>query len=710
MLSPIALDTSPVDYYYHSTCDIETGRNGRLLAASLYYNGSEYEVYNDWGDWLSRVIALSKKNKKLRLVWAHNGANYDWQHLAEYIKKERPDISVKILLAGNTGVSMQLSITGIKYKIRLVDSYRLLPQSLASLSKDMGIETPKLDIEGVHPEELYNTNSNLFYEYLRHDTIAVSEILYKFQHIINENVCLHNPARELKTTIASMAMYVLRLEFLKKNIFVPWNGKIKAAERASYHGGLVSAPKHGIYEDCSGVDINSSYPYVMANMALPDSHQITWTKKYRPGELGMYHVRYETYDNEFPHIFNENGVVSTHGETWVTSIELDDIMKYGKADIIEGFTYDTSSYWLKEYSESLFELKAKSKQMGNMAIYTVAKLLNNGLSGKFGQSEIVYTLVSADTPGLLERIEKADNNRRRGRAFEDIRPMGRFYRIGSPSISNYTFVAVISFITAKARIRLMEAVRANREHALYTDTDSLIVQGDVKGIEIGKKLGQWSMEFSGCEFTLLGRKSYAIVGNNGIEKVRMKGVTLPKISDKIEKQNYLLDVVNRLKLCVSDIDHSETFSYSSPPTNHDVLVMGKKSGLWIEKHRAVRVTSDYAKQARIMQPYFELPPEKNTLDEMCTVIRSELGGIAPYSGGYMAAEYAGLPLFLKNRRGPKPDQVAEYLSNHYPYFGVATETELYDALTRKAFLDHERKSPVSRHRRIIDMGAILDAG
>src|SRR4030066_2541029 len=94
LITPTELDLTDVEYNHPTTCDIETTRKGLLLATSLYYDGSEYEVYSDWGNWLDRVLLLSKKKKNLRTIWAHNGGNFDWQHLEEWIKENKPDINI----------------------------------------------------------------------------------------------------------------------------------------------------------------------------------------------------------------------------------------------------------------------------------------------------------------------------------------------------------------------------------------------------------------------------------------------------------------------------------------------------------------------------------------------------------------------------------------------------------------------------------------
>jgi DNA polymerase elongation subunit (family B) len=691
MLKPIPVDLTDVQYQHHTTCDIETSRKGELLAVSLFYDGTEYEVYSDWGDWLTRVLELARKNKNLRTVWAHNGANFDWQHLAEWLRVNRPDIQIKFMLSGSAGISANLNIPGLKYRIWLKDSYRLLPMSLARLSKDMGIENPKIDIDE-HPETLYHQNPELFYKYLRNDTLAVAEVLGKFQHIVNSEVCKRNPIRKLKSTIASQGMDVFRREFLKQNIMVPWNKKIKQWERLAYHGGLVLCPKHGTFQNCNGADVNSMYPSAMVNQPVPTSNRVRKVKKYHSKYLGIYHVRYSLPEREFLHIYNDKGILAAQGTAYITSIELEDIWKNGGlAEIIDGMIYLDSGYLLKEYAETIYQLKRTSKAEGKKALETVAKLLLNSLYGKFAQSDTAITLKSMTHEEFRKALKRGAK----------IKPVGNMYQVEEYMRSEHSFIAIAAFITAAARLKLLQAVRANRENVLYTDTDSIIVQGEIQGITIGKNLGEWSIEFLNCEVTTLGKKLYAVVGPEKIEKIRMKGVPLQRfpISEKAKEVEYMQGVVTVMKELTGDINKKVQFGYSSPPTNREVFEKGRKSALWVQKGRAIRATSDRAKNEReitTMQEKYEeyLQAEKRKyyreqFRELIYVIRSN-GGISAYRNGYRADEYNhSVPLTVRRKTGMRADQMAELLKRDFPQFGIEDENGLFTELEK--YSDYKRQ-------------------
>lgn len=677
MIKPVPLDGSPVEYIPYSTADIETGPDGELLDVSLYYDGSNYETFSDWGDWLNRVIQLSKKNKNLREIWAHNGANFDWQHLIEFCIKNRSDIKPEARMSKSIGISVQLTVEKLRYKIHLYDSYRLFPRSLNDLSHDLGVETPKIDID-ILPGELKKINLQKYYEYLKADTIACSQILTKVQQIINENICTKNPVRKLKSTVASQAKDIWRREFLKQEIYVPRNKKFKAFERKTYHGGLVLCPDNGIFNDCTGIDRVSMYPAEMANINLPTFYRTYKTRKYVPEKPGLYFVEYDTKDNKFPFIFDENNKISVSGRAYITSIEYDYIVSIGGfVKVIYGFVFTNYAPILRQYSLKLFELKSRAKKENHKALETVAKLFLNSLYGKFAQSDLALSIRFMTYP----EIEKARKSGKR------VKPSGLMTIVEEEMYSIDSFVSIASFITASARVSLMKVVRANYDKALYTDTDSVFVQGPIQGVKLGSSLGDWSIEWEHCRLTLAGRKLYSVEGANNFIKIRAKGISLPR-KRTLEDS---LAIIQKIQNCAMDINHTEKFGFTSAPTNHDVFIKGKKSAKWEDKVRTIRATSDKAQIERGIQIEFDkittaenriiAHAKKEAQKEFRRVILS-IGGISPYSAKYWREEMSVIPVSLKRLTGVPLDQMVEILKSDFPGYGIETENDLIEYIQR----------------------------
>lgn len=682
MLSPAKQEPIEVIYNPVSTCDIETDKTGLLLYASLFYNGDIYEIYSDWDDWLDRVIKLSKKIKTLRIIWAHNGGNFDWQHLFEHINKSRSDIQVKAIMSGSNCIGLELKPDKSKYAIWLNDSLRILPLSLDKLTHDFKIETPKLKINS-HPADLLRDNPELFFEYLRVDTISLYQCIMIFWKTINEKIIPENPLHKLKRTIASTAMTIYRKKYLRKNILTPSNKKQIQYEKKSYHGGLVSCPNHGIYDNCIGLDVNSMYPYAMTTQEVPSSYIHTWTRKYIPGKLGIYYVEFETNESEFLYIYNENGSLSKSGKGYLTSIEIEDILENGGSiKVINGFVYWRAEKLLKNYAYDLYDIKSTAVKNKNKSLEIISKLFLNSLYGKFGQSATAF---SYQTMSL-------DEQRKRMKRGQKIKDYGNVVAVEEEIHSEYSFIGIASFITARSRLNLIKAIRANREKALYCDTDSLFIQGYPIGLSIGPKLGEWKIEFEGAELHLAGKKTYAILKNGIVEKIRMKGVPLKRsFEDDNQKSIYLNSVLSKLDACIIDIYHGEKFLYSTPPTNRDVLILGKKSAKWENKTRTVRVTSDKAQLERGIQ--FELDKITRNENRVIAFEKSQarkefrrvilgIGGISPYRAGYWHEEMSVIPVSMKRLTGVPLDQIVEILKSDYPGYGIETENDLIEYIQK----------------------------
>lgn len=653
-----------------SAADIENRKDGKLLHVSLFYidrTGEEnYQVFTDWGDWLEHVIKKSKKHKNLRIIWAHNGSNYDWQHLCQFILKNRPDIQFQVKMTGSSGIAVILSVPTLRYKIRLNDSYRLLPYSLLKLSQELNVTHKKIELDNTLPEILYNTDPVKYFDYLKNDTVGLSEVLLSFWQLINEFICQDNPIRKLKGTIASQAMQIFRNCFLEHSIQTVWNEEIKELERKAYHGGLVLCPNHGIFSDCSMYDVNSMYPTAMTIQPVPTSGTTVWTRAYKPGRLAIYHVKYRLPDKRFVYIYNDAGQLSASGEGWITSIEYDYILAHGgTAKITSGFYYLHSGLLLKDYAIELYRMKSQAKEQGLTALTLISKLLLNSLYGKFAQRETFESMKLMSGEQIKDAIHKR----------QKIKVLGDMTIVEETRKSDYTAVAIAAFITARARLLLMDAIHDNYSQVIYADTDSLIITGQQIVLNIGRNLGQWSTEFNGCDVILLGRKNYSVIKGSKVIKIRSKGVSLSQLSRQMTNQ----DIINVMRRLATEQIESYEFYFFRPPTNREVLIKGFTSGHWLERHRNIKPTDDASKdRAQRFQSHnfhFDISGEITLTQAII-----QAGGIAPYNNGYWKEEYSRIPFYLKRKTGLKLDQIAEYLRDYYPQFNIETENQLLEKI------------------------------
>ena len=93
-----------------------------------------------------------------------------------------------------------------------------------------------------------------------------------------------------------------------------------------------------------------------------------------------------------------------------------------------------------------------------------------------------------------------------------------------------TNLAVASFVTSNARLRLGEKLDILGPRAFYFDTDSILYHYDpsLPNIEEGEYLGDWEKENKTpiVEFCAMGPKSYAVREANDKSETKMKGFTL----------------------------------------------------------------------------------------------------------------------------------------------------------------------------------------
>ena len=133
---------------------------------------------------------------------------------------------------------------------------------------------------------------------------------------------------------------------------------------------------------------------------------------------------------------------------------------------------------------------SKIKQENEGALRAFAKLMQNGLYGKFGMA------------GASE-ITNFQNN-------DGVFTIEHTHEMVT---SNTVYLPMATFITSWAKQYLVQAINSNYDRFMYCDTDSLHLYGtleEVKGVEIGKKIyGLWDNEMCFEDFKYLGSKRYA---------------------------------------------------------------------------------------------------------------------------------------------------------------------------------------------------------
>jgi hypothetical protein len=660
----------------YSVADIENRRNGDLLHIGLYWNpgpGYVYEVFSNLDDFMEYVLKRFRKYKQLRMIYAHNGANYDWLYIMKWIIENNPEWETTTQLSGSKAIFMKTWPHGRKHpSIAFSDSLRLLPYSLKDLSKSFGV-TMKIDLSGKLPEQILDEDPALYFEYLRADCVSLAEILNKFHYLINTEIVNID---HLKFTIASLAKKIFCTGFLPEPIVVPWAKEQKELERKSYHGGMVFCPKDISVPMAYVYDVNSMYASIMKDIILPVNSTGTWTHEYR-GKLGIYHGFFTQPENGVnPICYDLNGKQVYQGEGNLTSYEIDYLISLGGSfTCIEGIEYIFTGKPFEKYVTVLWGIRRKAQKEGQTALELIVKLLMNSLYGKFGQKEVGQSV-------KLLRPDEVQDLMKKGVKVTPLR--FDLYTVETRSYVDHTFVAIASMITAQARIMLHKAIQANRATFLYADTDSIFISGEPVGIPIGTELGEWKLEKEG-PFSTIGRKSYTMYnemtkpGKSPLVN-RCKGASLKET----DPATFALNV----KEITEGVRESMIIKFTSPPTVKEVF-RGSTPGLFLPRTKRIRSTSDETRQ-RIREQKEkddykrqiareEQHEKEEFYKRLFEIIRAN-GGIDRPRNGYSKSEYANIPPWLRRRGGMYPDNAAELLKTTYPEYGIEDVNSLYNKL------------------------------
>lgn len=295
-------------------------------------------------------------------------------------------------------------------------------------------------------------------------------------------------------------------------------------------------------------DVNSMYPYVMANYDHPVGKEYEFTgdksrilSDTRPGfaivdaySHGAFPFRTAEGKLEFPH---------ARRTYRVTLYELRTAVKLGLATI-----YDIPAAYISrqngnfgEFVQKFSAEKIKAKLDGDKIGELFAKLMLNSAYGKFGSNpenyyDYQFLLEDAPFPGLDWEI------------FED---WGWLIVIRRPSPLrefSYYDVATAASITGAARAVLLHAIYS-AQRPIYCDTDSLICE-DLE-LPKGNELGQWKLECEADEAIIIGKKLYALFKDGELIKSANKGVRMDKADflavSKGEDYTYFRDAPTFLK-------------------------------------------------------------------------------------------------------------------------------------------------------------------
>lgn len=401
-----------------------------------------------------------------------------------------------------------------KRKIVFLDSFNYFKTSIEKLGDELGIDKiPIADFD------------NVATEYLKLRCMIDVEILRKtifelFNFIEENNV------GSFKYTIAGLSFNGFRHSFMSDTIYIHANEKAHRLERKSYFGGRTECFFIGkLNELIVKLDVNSSYPYAMKNEEYPvklirvlHNPSLEYVKELEKKYLVIADVLVNTDKRFYPKKI-DNKIVFPIG-TFRTSLCSPELF-FDYSNIIKVFSiciYEKRSIFI-DYINYFYNKRMEYKKKGNKIFTYFCKIFMNSLYGKFGQKN-----------NIVKRDKNFDKYYKK-EGFEDIFINDIHYTVkfsdkkAYVNIGDYeyfnNFVAIASFVTSYARIKLLKYMLMNGFKILYVDTDSLFIKA--KHFKVydnyldDYELGYLKIEDEGDELEIRGLKDYVF---NNKEKIK----------------------------------------------------------------------------------------------------------------------------------------------------------------------------------------------
>lgn len=506
--------------------DIENRPDGSVITIDVCWRelGKKvHRLFRNWKTFWNWIIAKARNDDRFRILYAHNGGGWDWLSLCHYLLTEgkKKHHALTGILAASKLVTMTVQIKK-RLTIHFCDSFQLLRSPLATLAKKFRV-TNKIDLTGKLPHEIYESNPDLFFEYVSADTESLLEVLEISLKLLHENVA---PIGTFGYTIGSTAMKVFRT-MLQREIAVPYDESIKTFLREGYKGGRVEVFQGGYYPNVTVFDVNSLYPYAMLTTPVPVSDRGSWVETFDAELPGCYHINFRQTDRNIPAVLMCNGLGAYEGEGVYFSPEIALLKRVNPGcdlKINRGYVFLDSEKLFQDYVNKLYGLRLTDPD-GPVSL--LCKFLLNSLYGKFAQNPERTLLIEVpDFDSLYDII--AD-----GAKIVPINDELGVYGMTSNHAAAFEHVGIAGMITSQARVILYDGMLAcGVENVLYCDTDSIHSTTSLPPNLVGGKIGQFKKEFCG-EGCYVGKKLYALrksewcsIGQQWSTKIRAKGITV----------------------------------------------------------------------------------------------------------------------------------------------------------------------------------------
>jgi len=431
------------------------------------------------------------------------------------------------------------------------------------------------------------------------DCISLWKVLIKF----NDLIYTYFGINAIKyPTIPSLAFAIFRSHYMNHKIPV-LVGPIYDFIKASYTGGSVDVyipnPKGYFTELASslkniiirGYDVNSLYPAAMLKSLMPIgkpcyfkvSEGVDFFSLFNKDEdrpLGFFKVEVTAPDNlqipilqtrlETPDGYRTVSPIGTWTGIYFSSELYNAIKNFGyEIKVLEGYTFE-GQHIFKDYVEYFYAIKKAASKDDPM--YYIAKLFMNSLYGRFGMSyeQVDTKLVTgkkldkliSDNRLAISGITDLSSGKK------DVKLVSifneeKYNAINKAGIDLTKYinisVGIASAITAEARVIMSAFKTIPGINILYGDTDSAYVDQPLPDDLVGDDLGQFKLEGTYKDIVFLAPKMYAAITTEGLEVIKVKGVT----AKAIKSNNLNFDTLKQLLFKDKEIMLNQVKSFRS---------------------------------------------------------------------------------------------------------------------------------------------------
>lgn len=549
------------------TLDTETynGLEGGLKRIAIY-DGHKVTYGYKFSDVEHEIISYYKDGFDVH-IYIHN-MEFDLRKIPQVFYGNNVNWEESMVISG------KIAKLSCKY-YTFHDSLKILPSSLAKLSKSFDVSNGKLDLWKAVQERYPNqysdlvdfldrcdTEDELFLEYLGYDVISLYEVLEKAMDSFG--VSLETFVSVLST--ASLSRYIFKNGFKghkfknknsKKSDFdilcsMNWNmydeesdeiqpPEVEEIIRESYCGGRTEVFKPILDHKGYHYDVNSLYPsqfhqpYPVGEYEFIDESLVIerlfcrWQDRH--DGLGFITAQVFIPQQNIPPLPVKMGKLSfptgyVRG-TW-TYIELEYAIKNCGVEVIEYYEmihFPQTFPLFHNFVNFFYPMKEHAAEVGDEAMKTVAKLMMNVAYG--------YTGMRRDDKTTLISLYDMDKEEYRGKIKEINEDFG-YCEVETDVKAKYIQVQVAAYVTSYARLVLLDALRKADAvgNVYYCDTDSIVTDVPLpESIVHPTKLGYWDLENVIEKALFLRPKVYAEITESGQLNKKFKGISRDTVAE-----------------------------------------------------------------------------------------------------------------------------------------------------------------------------------